>query len=273
MTIWSWRLMDCITKKHRHRTCSMNFDTFVVTFWWYFCWILFGWKRGFYLLKQLDTVFWLWTEMAVIEFRVPNFSTLWSLSFCGYLFFCFTYASLRSDPYIIWAYFHPHSSPMNISLYGNQPLPFPRNRHGVVSPSLVLVLWASRRVCGDADATIGSGRELREILHEGRYGYSPWKTNIAPENRVSQKESHLPTIHFSGAMLNFGGVSGQILTTKSPNWWWLNEGKSPSKMPEMFRFRSYKIMKGITLYHTNCSCFFYLPVLIKITPNVKKIPL
>ena len=42
---------------------------------------------------------------------------------------------------------------------------------------------------------------------------TPWKFNIAPENKPSQKESNLPTInhHFSGAMFNFGDVN----TTKS----------------------------------------------------------
>ena len=32
------------------------------------------------------------------------------------------------------------------------------------------------------------------------------KFNIAPENRPSQKESSIPTIHFSGAMLVSGSV-------------------------------------------------------------------
>ena len=32
------------------------------------------------------------------------------------------------------------------------------------------------------------------------------KTNMAPENRASQKESSIPTIHFQGAMLVLGRV-------------------------------------------------------------------
>ncbi len=40
---------------------------------------------------------------------------------------------------------------------------------------------------------------------------TPWKFNIAPENIPSQKESRLPTSnHFSGATLNFGGVTKKI---------------------------------------------------------------
>ena len=35
---------------------------------------------------------------------------------------------------------------------------------------------------------------------------SPWKLNIAPENILSQKDNSLPTISFSGSMLNFGDV-------------------------------------------------------------------
>ena len=35
------------------------------------------------------------------------------------------------------------------------------------------------------------------------------KTNMAPENRASQKESSIPTIHFQGAMLPV--VSGRVL--------------------------------------------------------------
>ena len=37
-----------------------------------------------------------------------------------------------------------------------------------------------------------------EIIFVPHRTLTPPETNIAPENRVSQKESHLPTIHFQG---------------------------------------------------------------------------
>ena len=33
--------------------------------------------------------------------------------------------------------------------------------------------------------------------------YTPWKTNMAPKNSVSQKEIHLPTIHFPVRAVGF----------------------------------------------------------------------
>ena len=41
---------------------------------------------------------------------------------------------------------------------------------------------------------------------EAKSVITPRKFNIAPKKRQSQKQTHLPTIIFSGAMLNFGGV-------------------------------------------------------------------
>ena len=39
----------------------------------------------------------------------------------------------------------------------------------------------------------------------GAFFYTPPKFNIAPENRPSQKETHLPTIHFQGLCLTSRG--------------------------------------------------------------------
>ena len=41
---------------------------------------------------------------------------------------------------------------------------------------------------------------------EAKSVITPRKFNIAPKKRQSQKETHLPTIIFPGAMINFGGV-------------------------------------------------------------------
>ena len=52
---------------------------------------------------------------------------------------------------------------------------------------------------------------------QGKKWHTPWKFNIPPEELPSQKESTLTTMIFSGAMLNFKGVS-MVEKQKTSNW-------------------------------------------------------
>ena len=47
---------------------------------------------------------------------------------------------------------------------------------------------------------------------------TPKKTNIAPENMPSQKETHLPTTIFQGRAVSFRGCTCPIVATKFPLW-------------------------------------------------------
>ena len=45
------------------------------------------------------------------------------------------------------------------------------------------------------------------------------ETNIAPENKVSQKETSIPTIHFQGRTVSFREVNQAFAGTSHPTLW------------------------------------------------------
>ena len=55
------------------------------------------------------------------------------------------------------------------------------------------------KLCTNVDLEKGTISKGNFIFHSHLFsGDTPPKFNIAPENRPSQKETHLPTIHFQG---------------------------------------------------------------------------
>ena len=47
------------------------------------------------------------------------------------------------------------------------------------------------------------GQHLRIFTHPTNPTFTLPETNIAPENRPSQKETSIPTIHFQGRVVSF----------------------------------------------------------------------